>query len=658
MPGEEAVEASSTHGSVAPSRALLLYGTEEPVPPTRLLRAGPLSAEFENGNLRYIRFGGEEVIRAISFLIRDPAWATCIPELCDVRVDEQDDAFDVTYSAAVEDRGARLGYTARIAGRSDGTLVFEAEARAETDFVTCRTGFVVLHPLEGVAGHPADIEHVDGRRVRGAFPRLIDPVQPMFDLRQLTHQTPGGVRVSCRMEGEAFEMEDQRNWTDASFKTYVRPLSKPWPFTLRAGETLRQAVTLTCEPGLAAPAVSAGAAPEAIRITLGPEIGPMPPLALGCTPAEAEAALRNPMVLRASQVRRLVCRLDPGQGHDAAALEAYRRLAEQGGVAVELQLVVTSLDGYEAELEAAADTVRGVGLELATLMVSPAADLKSTTPGQPWPPCPALDALYRSARRAFPGVKLGGGVFSYFTELNRKRPPRELLDFVTFSTCPIVHAGNDRSVMESLEALPYVAESARAISGDLPYVVGPSAIGMRDNPYGPTALPNPQNIRQAMSGPDPRQAGLLGAAWTLGYVARFAAGGAKRIAISAPVGPFGIAADSELVHPLFHVVRSLASLEGGALRATSTTAEREAIALCAGSAALWVANLTPEPRTLEVPSEFLAAELRVLDAAWLSGAANRSRPGALDGALPRPAPGRVALNAYAVAALTRTRNPM
>ena len=29
------------------------------------------------------------------------------------------------------------------------------------------------------------------------------------------------------MSGDSFEMEDHRNWTDASFKTYVRPLALP-----------------------------------------------------------------------------------------------------------------------------------------------------------------------------------------------------------------------------------------------------------------------------------------------------------------------------------------------------------------------------------------------------------------------------------------------
>ena len=37
------------------------------------------------------------------------------------------------------------------------------------------------------------------------------------------------------MEGDAFEMEDQRNWADASFKTYVRPLSKPRPYVIAKG---------------------------------------------------------------------------------------------------------------------------------------------------------------------------------------------------------------------------------------------------------------------------------------------------------------------------------------------------------------------------------------------------------------------------------------
>ena len=56
------------------SRAIKLCGTDEADPPSRLLRAGPLSVELEAGNLRYIRFSGIEVLRGISFLVRDANW--------------------------------------------------------------------------------------------------------------------------------------------------------------------------------------------------------------------------------------------------------------------------------------------------------------------------------------------------------------------------------------------------------------------------------------------------------------------------------------------------------------------------------------------------------------------------------------------------------
>ena len=47
------------------------------------------------------------------------------------------------------------------------------------------------------------IETVDGRVSDTRFPELIDPVQPMMDLRAVTHAfAPGGGRRGCRMEGD------------------------------------------------------------------------------------------------------------------------------------------------------------------------------------------------------------------------------------------------------------------------------------------------------------------------------------------------------------------------------------------------------------------------------------------------------------------------
>ena len=116
--------------------------------------------------------------------------------------------------------------------------------RTEDSFLTARCGFAVLHPLEGVIGRPAIIEHVDGAREQAVFPDLIAPSQPFKEIRAIEHPVAPGVAACCRMTGDIFEMEDQRNWSDASYKTYVRPLTLPWPYVMESGVRNRQSVEL------------------------------------------------------------------------------------------------------------------------------------------------------------------------------------------------------------------------------------------------------------------------------------------------------------------------------------------------------------------------------------------------------------------------------
>ena len=158
----------------------------------------------------------------------------------------------MTYAALAGDARQQLRWTAEITGSAAGTLRFDAVCIPITDFETNRTGFAVLHPA-AIAGTAVTVEHVDGNAHQSRFPDLIEPLQPMQELRALTHEFAPGARVECRMEGDTFEMEDQRNWTDASYKTYVRPIGLPWPFMLAAGSALRQSVTLTITTAAAPP---------------------------------------------------------------------------------------------------------------------------------------------------------------------------------------------------------------------------------------------------------------------------------------------------------------------------------------------------------------------------------------------------------------------
>src|SRR5262249_12520376 len=160
-----------------------------------------------------------EVLRAIAFLVRDENWGTFTPEIRNLYIDEAADRFIVHYSANCSDDRRKLSYETTITGRSDGSLSFEAVATPETDVVTNRTGFIVLHPVDGVAGHPVRVLHVDGREEEAVFPETIDPMCPFQSIRALSHQIAPQLWATCTMEGDTFEMEDQRNWSDASYKT-------------------------------------------------------------------------------------------------------------------------------------------------------------------------------------------------------------------------------------------------------------------------------------------------------------------------------------------------------------------------------------------------------------------------------------------------------
>jgi hypothetical protein len=635
--------------SSAPSLAVRLYGTEEPASPPRILRAGRLSAELDAGNLRHIRLGDVELIRAISFIVRDRNWGTYSPSIANPEVVEQDDGFRVVYDAVARDDTQSFRYRAVIEA-TGSTLLFHGEGEAVTDFLTNRTGFVVLHPIEGVAGRPVEVTHVDGRVVEGRFPGTIDPVQPMKDLRALTHEAAPGLSVTCRMEGDTFEMEDQRNWGDASYKTYVRPLALPWPYTLRAGERIAQTVSLTIRG--AAPAVARA---TRIGVTLGAGAGPAPALGLGIDPDDFAATRAALGPLGALAPAHLICHHDPRRDHDRGSLREAAALAKALGAEAWLEAVVVSVDDFEAEVAALGAVAAELGAPFAAVLLSPAADLKCTLPGSPWPPAPPARALFEATRRAFPGVRLGGGMFSFFTEMNRKPPPADVLDLVSFTTTGTMHAGDDHSVMEGLESLPAIAASARALAGDRPFAVGPSAIGMRMNPYGDAPMANPGNIRQAMNYNDPRQRGLLGAAWALGYYSHFARGGAQAVTLGAATGAFGAVHTPQdwptpgfdapgQLYPVFHVLRGLASLRGAPMTQVGVSEPAVVQGVCAGND-LWLANLTPEERLTDLPAS--AREAFVLDADSFAAAASRADICDAPGALADP--GRLTLPPFAVA---------
>ena len=164
-------------------------------------------------------------------------------------LEQERDRFLLRFSARCE-RDAILFWCAGCMSATGGELCCEFHGEAKSNFRRNRIGFCVLHPILECAGKAARFTTPDGRQHEGRFPDEIAPYQPFLELKTFTWNPGQGITATLAFEGDVFEMEDQRNWTDASFKTYCTPLARPLPVPVhnctRASDVHRQAPVSGC----------------------------------------------------------------------------------------------------------------------------------------------------------------------------------------------------------------------------------------------------------------------------------------------------------------------------------------------------------------------------------------------------------------------------
>ncbi|HEV2123525.1 MAG TPA: hypothetical protein VGW38_12215, partial [Chloroflexota bacterium] len=210
------------------------------------LRAGPVVMLFEPETtfLRYARLGDREIVRAIYGAVRDRNWDTLTPEVSDVQLSEAGGGFRLTFHAVCQKGDVDFRWNGTISGGAQGTVTYTFDGTAHSTFLRNRIGLCVLHPIRECAGMPCTVEHTDGTIEQSAFPQQISPHQPFMDMRAISHTVVPGMTAEVRFAGEVFETEDQRNWTDASYKTYSTPLALPFPVEITEGTQVRQSVTI------------------------------------------------------------------------------------------------------------------------------------------------------------------------------------------------------------------------------------------------------------------------------------------------------------------------------------------------------------------------------------------------------------------------------
>lgn len=518
--------------------------------PASDLAFGDFSLDVVPGGLGTIVWRDVEVLRGVTCMIRDRNWGSYRPE--DVQtmvipgsVPMLDQSFSVADGRALIDL--------RLTARAEGWLDLQAGITAHSDLVANRAGLVILHPILGVAGTPLVVTDPQQGVTETRFPTLISPAQPVSNIAALSHRI-ADIAVQITFSGEVFEMEDQRNWSDASFKTYCRPLAWPYPYELKAGETIRQTISLRLtmsegqNPRKSAPArqTSTSSARSELRL---PEV---------LLAVENDWVPQRPIhALSLLGKTALLLRLHPDENGlvDPSLVAAVLEISDQ----VDVEVVLP--DGGIDILPRLAEQLYHAGLAPRRVIALPQGWMRSVQPGTT-PSGARPDVCASAVAAAFPEARIGVGALTNFTELNRSRPPVGLGDYVTHANTAIVHAADDTSVWQTLETLPHIFQSAREIAVSRAYRLGLVSIAMRTNPYGAALADNPLRQQVAMAGDDPRQSCSFAAAYVIGVLALGARHDVEAVALAAPLGRFGVVTASGLVFPIFHALRALNRFSG------------------------------------------------------------------------------------------------
>jgi hypothetical protein len=499
-------------------------------------RSGDWSFELRGDEIADIAFEDRPVLRSIRAVVRDRNWDTAA-----LIVDRmKDSGSTLTLHVRSEGLGSSFRGVVRVEARGS-RLVVLTDLESEHEFATNRTGLVVLHPPR-LAGEALRVTHADGSTEESSFPQAISPHQPVLDIAELAW-LHAGMEVSVAFEGDVFEMEDQRNWSDASYKTYSRPLEIPFPYAIAAGERVRQSVYIDVRDVAASTATTDS---DLIRLRVG---GPVFEAASGAAtapdPAPPTAGPRPAAVL---------VELDLRTPNWRAALAR----AAASGSPLDVRVIGkadTALGELGAELAEAAEApgIARIGAFEADLHVTDAAMLAALRA--------ALDA-------AGVHVPVIAGSRAHFTELNREWHiiPQDV-DGVAFSMTPLFHSLGTEQLVESVSVQRTIARQAVEMAGDVPVHVGPVTLRPRHNDVAttPQGLPTRTDLSEGYGAEftgaaDPRQSAPELAAWTIASAAALAVPGVASIAWFEEWGPRGIRSVDGEPYPVAAAIAALTDL--------------------------------------------------------------------------------------------------
>ena len=491
----------------------------------------------DNLFFRNITFQNFQILKMISFLVRDKNWNNYDPKTLNY---EENFDTSLEYIFDLEYGINEILKTRNTVLFSENSITLSSEGEFLTDFWTNRIGFNLLIPLQNHVGSNIVVTKENNLKEEKKFPELIKPNQPFFKFKNLAYTLDNSLFVNINFEGILFEMEDQRNWGDASYKIYSGSLLDPFPYVEKRGTKFSQTVKIDVvnKKRRSFPSKNIVKIDHTTSYKF-PKIG---------IKIDSLIFPDDNLINSFDYYYYLI-----------DFTEEFINVTSRSQNKVFLVALVDHTNDPNDELKKIYNFVTENTINLDKVLICPKIYLNSFQPSGEWPKAPELNEYYKIAKKIFSNIEIVSGMVTNFTELNRKRP-KMFYDLVSFSFTPIVHDSSDFGVLNTPETIPYILKTLKNFSNSSDFHIGPISIGMHFNPYGKSLVNNKKKIRLEMADSDPRHDQLFSLTWTLAVFIQSINKESKFFTFNSIYGHHGILNKDNTKRPLYHLNNFLISL--------------------------------------------------------------------------------------------------
>lgn len=384
-----------------------------------------------------------EILQRIFVTVRDQNWREIAPTDSKREIDEQ--AGVATLTVRHESDSVEFEWKGTLRVSDDRhRLHFEFTGRALRDMQVCRVGLVVLHPVESMVGARAiavghqsghefsPTEHIAPQPVVNGVPLAI--TEPFL---KLVIERANFGQLELTFKGDLFELEDQRNWGDMSFKTYCTPLRLGFPRELKAGTVIQHSVEARFTP-------SRG---RLTSTSARYQSGVFPQLGLEWSRSSWNARASDPVAPNWSHLY-----FDAGRFENLAELREV--LATENTPPLHI--------GFEVQNDVPAEAIA-----LFVAYRKRIAHLFLYGPGTLLPPAIAFSRWRLGLEKAAEDwdIPLSAGTRGYFVELNRGTTFDLPVSGISFPLTATVHSDDAETICGNVAAIQDIARTSLRLTG-------------------------------------------------------------------------------------------------------------------------------------------------------------------------------------------------